>query len=84
LPEGTQAILDKGSWPVPPVFSWLQGLGGIDDDEMERVFNLGIGLVLVFNPHYETTVHSMLDDAGLAHWKLGEIRSGTKSVEWRA
>jgi phosphoribosylformylglycinamidine cyclo-ligase len=82
LPENTQAILNKGSWPVPPVFSWLQKLGGIEDDEMERVFNMGIGLSLVFNPHYETTITSMLNDAGLVHWKLGEIHAGPRSVVW--
>jgi phosphoribosylformylglycinamidine cyclo-ligase len=83
LPENTQAVLSKGSWPIPPVFSWLQRLGGIEDGEMERVFNMGIGLVLVFNPHYETTITGMLNDAGLAHWKLGEIVAGPKSVVWR-
>jgi len=68
---------------VPPVFTWLQKLGGIEDAEMERVFNLGIGLVLVFNPHYETTITSMLADAGLTHWKLGEITAGPRSVVWQ-
>jgi phosphoribosylformylglycinamidine cyclo-ligase len=84
LPDGVRAVLDRGSWPVPPVFTWLQRLGGIDDDEMERVFNMGIGLVLVFNPHYEGTISRMLEEAGLAHWKIGEIASGPKSVAWRA
>ena len=83
LPDGTQAVLEKGSWPIPPVFTWLQGLGGIEDAEMERVFNLGIGLVLVISPYYETTISSMLNDAGLAHWKLGQIVTGPKSVVWR-
>jgi phosphoribosylformylglycinamidine cyclo-ligase len=83
LPENTQAILDQGSWPLPPVFLWLQKLGGIEDAEMERVFNMGIGLVLVFNQHYETTITSMLSDAGLAHWKLGEIKPGPRSVAWK-
>ena len=83
LPEGTQAVLEKGSWPVPPVFTWLQGLGGIEEEEMERVFNMGIGLALVVSPYYESTVTSMLSDAGLAHWKLGEIKSGERAVVWK-
>lgn len=83
LPENTQAILEKGSWSIPPVFTWLQRLGGIDEDEMERVFNMGIGLVLVFSPYYETKIRSLLDDAGLAHWKIGHIASGPRSVIWR-
>src|SRR5207245_2499158 len=45
LPPGRRVFLRKGSWPVPPVFSWLQKLGNIDEVEMYRVFNMGIGFV---------------------------------------
>jgi phosphoribosylformylglycinamidine cyclo-ligase len=84
LPENIQALLEKGSWPVPPVFNWLQNLGSIDDDEMERVFNMGIGLVLIISPYYEATISSFLSDAGFAHWKIGQITSGQRSVVWKA
>lgn len=84
LPENIQVVLEKGSWPVPPVFTWLQKLGGIEDSEMERVFNMGIGLTLVFSPYYEATITSLLDDAGLAHWKIGHVVAGTRSVFWSA
>jgi phosphoribosylformylglycinamidine cyclo-ligase len=84
LPQNTQAILEKGSWPVPPVFTWLQKLGGIEEAEMERVFNMGIGLAIVFSPYYEATVTGMLDDAGLKHWKIGHIAAGAKAVSWKA
>jgi phosphoribosylformylglycinamidine cyclo-ligase len=84
LPDGVQAVLDRGSWPVPPVFTWLQTLGGIEEGEMERVFNMGIGLAMVFNPHYEATIRRMLDDAGLANWVLGQVVAGPRSVEWKA
>jgi phosphoribosylformylglycinamidine cyclo-ligase len=85
LPEGVRAVLDRGSWPCRRCSPGCRRLGGIDDDEMERVFNMGIGLVLVFNPHYEGTISRMLSDAGLAgdHWKIGEIASGPRSVAWR-
>ena len=62
---------------------WLQELGGIDEAEMDRVFNMGIGLALVFSPYYETTISGLLNDAGLAHWKIGYIASGPKSVVWK-
>ena len=84
LPENTQAVLEKGSWPVPPTFNWLQKLGSIDDAEMERVFNMGIGLALVISPYYESTISGFLSDAGLAHWKIGQIAAGQKSVIWKA
>ena len=84
LPANIQVVLEKGSWPVPPVFTWLQKLGGVEDSEMEHVFNMGIGLVLVFSPYYEATITSMLNDAGLAHWKIGHVQSGPREVAWRA
>jgi phosphoribosylformylglycinamidine cyclo-ligase len=84
LPDGVQAVLERGSWPIPPIFTWLQKLGGVDADEMDRVFNMGIGLVLVFSPYYETTITSMLADCGLAHWKLGQIAAGPRSVVWKS
>jgi phosphoribosylformylglycinamidine cyclo-ligase len=83
LPEGTRALLDRTSWQVPPVFHWLQGLGNIDDDEMERVFNMGIGLALVFDPYFENSIRHMLADFGLESWVLGQITVGQRSVTWR-
>jgi phosphoribosylformylglycinamidine cyclo-ligase len=83
LPDGTRAVLERNSWQVPKIFHWLQGLGGIDDDEMERVFNLGIGLVLVFNPHYENNIRRLLEDADLATWVIGQIKSGPRGVVWK-
>ena len=47
LPAGLSFALDRQSWVVPPLFTWLQRGGGIDDDEMFRTFNMGVGLVLV-------------------------------------
>lgn len=83
LPEGTRAVLERNCWEVPSVYPWLQRLGGIEDDEMDRVFNMGIGLALVFNPHYETTIRRMLEEAGMASWVLGEIVAGERAVVWK-
>src|SRR5262249_26343162 len=46
LPPGRRVFIRKGSWPIPPVFAWLQRLGGIDEAEMFRVFNMGLGFVV--------------------------------------
>ncbi len=46
LPEGVHAEVDARAWPVPPVFRWLQSLGAVENDEMRRTFNLGVGLVI--------------------------------------
>src|SRR4051794_26879232 len=50
LPEGCDAVLQRRSWEVPPIMGEIQRLGEIDDDEMARVFNLGIGMVVVVPP----------------------------------
>jgi phosphoribosylformylglycinamidine cyclo-ligase len=83
LPEGTRAVLDRTSWKVPPVFHWLQGLGDIDDDEMERVFNMGIGMTLVFHPRHEANIRHILSDCGFESWVLGEIQAGPRAVVWK-
>ena len=57
---------------------------GIDDAEMERVFNMGIGLVLIIGPYYEATISGFLDEAGLCHWKIGQIAAGERSAVWKA
>jgi phosphoribosylformylglycinamidine cyclo-ligase len=46
LPESVQAVMDRSLWPRPAVFDWLQTQGHVADDEMHRVFNCGIGMVL--------------------------------------
>jgi phosphoribosylformylglycinamidine cyclo-ligase len=73
LPAGTASRIDADSWPVPPVFAWLQRLGEIDDAEMERVFNLGIGLVLVVSAYYADHIQRILADRGLDSWRIGQI-----------
>ncbi|NLF73470.1 MAG: phosphoribosylformylglycinamidine cyclo-ligase [Candidatus Anammoximicrobium sp.] len=73
LPAGTQAQIDEGSWPVPPVFPWLQRLADIDDAEMARVFNLGIGLVLVVSPYYAESIQRMLAECGHDSRPIGRI-----------
>jgi phosphoribosylformylglycinamidine cyclo-ligase len=47
LPRGTQAVVELGSWPVPPIFRYLRRLGKISQDEMLRTFNCGVGMILV-------------------------------------
>lgn len=72
LPAGVRAEIDD-TWPVPPVFSWIQGLGNIDDEEMAQVFNMGLGLVLVVRPRFADSIQRMLKDSGLNSWQIGEI-----------
>ena len=82
VPEGVRVVLRRGSWPVPPVFAWLKRLGQIEDDEMDRVFNLGLGLVLVVRPHFADSVGHQLADLGLASWPIGRVEAGERGVVW--
>jgi phosphoribosylformylglycinamidine cyclo-ligase len=84
LPTGVRAVLRPGSWPVPPVFAWLQRLGEVEPQEMERVFNMGIGLVLVVSPHFADSIQGQLADCGLASWPIGEVEAGERGVVWAA
>jgi phosphoribosylformylglycinamidine cyclo-ligase len=83
LPDGVQAVIARESWPRPAVFNWLAKLGDIEPAEMDRVFNMGIGLALVFNPYYLGNIQRMLSECGLESWPIGEIRTGTKGVGWK-
>ncbi|MEQ8847336.1 phosphoribosylformylglycinamidine cyclo-ligase [Botrimarina sp.] len=73
LPPRVRLRIDEGSWPVPPVFAWLQRLGEVADDEMERVFNRGIGLALVVSEHFAESIAKQLADQGLENWVIGRI-----------
>ena len=48
--EGCRAVIHRGSWPVPRIFAEVQAAGDVADDEMARVFNLGIGMVAIVPP----------------------------------
>jgi phosphoribosylformylglycinamidine cyclo-ligase len=83
LPDGMRIVLRRGSWDVPSVFPWLQRLGSVGDDEMFRVFNMGIGLVLVVAEYYaEAIARNLSREAGVPSWIIGEVAEGEKGVAW--
>ncbi len=83
LPDGCAIKLRRGSWTVPRVFPWLQGLGSVDDAEMARVFNMGIGLILIVAEYYaEAIVRQVSHSAGIPAWVIGEVVPGDRNVVW--
>jgi phosphoribosylformylglycinamidine cyclo-ligase len=82
LPPGKRVFIKRGSWPVPPVFGWLQKLGNVADAEMARVFNLGIGFVMVVSPHFAESIVKQLAEASVPAWVIGDVRSGEPGVEF--
>ncbi len=83
LPDNTTAVIQRDSWNVLPVFDWLRDLGKIDEDEMDRVFNRGCGLVLVVSPYYAENIQNMLNKSGLKSWVIGKIESGAGTAVWK-
>jgi phosphoribosylformylglycinamidine cyclo-ligase len=73
LPEGTAAHLVKGSWPQTELFAWLQATAGIDDFEMNRTFNNGIGMVVVIEAKQANACTDMLRAAGEQVFEIGVI-----------
>ena len=73
LPDNVMAAIDRKSWEVPPVFAWLQQHGQIDDQEMARTFNCGIGMVVIVAKQHADTTTRFLLDAGETVFTIGEI-----------
>ena len=67
---------------VPAVFAWLQRLGEIDTDEMDRVFNMGIGMAMVVSPYYADSIRHQLADLGIESWTIGKIVAGERGAVW--
>jgi len=82
LPEGVRLVVDRDSWPVPPVFTWLARLGEVEQSEMERVFNMGLGMVLIVSPFYAQSIRHQLSRSGLASWQIGVAEEGPRGCVW--
>jgi len=76
IAEGLEPRFDWNAWPLPPVFDWLQRTGGIDDHEMRRTFNCGIGLLLIVGREDAEAVLAALLDAGEDAFVCGELVKG--------
>jgi len=76
LPEGTKAVIRKSSWPRPRVFQWLQQQGNVAEDEMHRVFNCGIGMVIALAPEHCTRAIEVLRVAGETVFEIGAVEIG--------
>jgi phosphoribosylformylglycinamidine cyclo-ligase len=82
LPPGRRVFLRQGSWPVPPVFGWLERLGGVARGEMFRVFNMGIGFVAIVSPYYAESVQRQLREQRVPTFVIGEVREGEPGLEF--
>ena len=82
LPRGTGAVVDLASWTVPPLFEHLQHLGNVEQDEMLRTFNMGIGLIAVVHPEQVKKAKAILNRANERHYIIGRITRGDRRVTY--
>jgi phosphoribosylformylglycinamidine cyclo-ligase len=85
LPAGVRARLHRDRWPVPPIFSVITRLGSVDREEMYRVFNMGMGLILVVPPDVVEEILRRAPELGDHAYQIGEIvsaRDGERQVEY--
>ena len=80
VPGGCQAVVDRAAWTEPPVFGEIRRLGDVDDAEMLRVFNLGIGMVLVVAEGTEGAVLAAVEGAGVPAAVVGTVVPGAGGV----
>jgi phosphoribosylformylglycinamidine cyclo-ligase len=75
LPEGVRAVIDASSWQRPAIFDWLQEQGNVEDMEMYRTFNNGIGMVVVVSADESEKALSLLQQAGEQASIIGRIET---------
>jgi len=81
LPEGCRAMIRRESWKVPAVFETLREAGRVDDSEMFRTFNMGIGYVVIVDRDVADRATKALESAGETVYALGDVVAGARGVE---
>ncbi len=80
LPPGVDVSLKRGTWDIPPIFGWLQETGDIESAEMERVFNMGVGLVFIVSSYYANQIANLLRESGFPTAEIGAVKAGNGKV----
>jgi phosphoribosylformylglycinamidine cyclo-ligase len=80
LPQGTSVAIKRGSWPVLPIFELMQRIGNIEDAEMSRTFNMGIGMVVICAEADATEVTSQVRERGSKCFEIGRVGEGRRNV----
>ncbi len=83
LPKGLHAAIDARRFPVPPVFGWLAATGGVENAEMLRTFNCGIGMIAVVKPAAVAAVTAALTAQGETVFEIGAIEAGAEASTCR-
>lgn len=81
LPPGTSVRIEKKSWTPHPIFKLVQELGAVPEDEMYKVFNMGVGMVIIVKDYYEDSVIRILRSGGQDAMVIGKVIKGRRRVE---
>ena len=82
LPEGLTVRVKRNSWKVPGIFHLIAETGPVDAIEMMRVFNMGVGFVMIVAPTFANSIMARLRKAGQVCWALGKVRKGGPELQW--
>lgn len=82
LPPGVAVEINRGSWPVLPVFDLMQRIGNIEDGEMFRAFNMGVGMVIICDSSEVPAIESHLGQLGEACYRIGRVVAGNQQVSF--
>lgn len=80
LPKRCEVRIVQGSWPVPPIFEVISRVGGVVEEEMYRVFNMGVGMAVIVPKFNADVVLDLLNRSGETAWVIGEVRQGKRGV----
>ena len=80
LPEGVTAVVNKDSYPIPPIFSLLQSKGSLGEKTMYNTYNMGLGMVLTVDPTDVDKTIDALKAAGETAYVIGKVETGDKGV----
>jgi phosphoribosylformylglycinamidine cyclo-ligase len=80
LPEGTSVQINRGAWPVLPVFTLMQEIGRVADSEMFRTFNMGVGMVVISTPEDAEKIKAHFGERNEAVYEIGRVTEGNREV----
>ena len=82
LPQGLTVRIKRNSWQSPGIFKLIADTGPVDSIEMMRVFNMGVGFVMIVAPKFASSIISRLSRSGQQCWVLGKVRRGGPELQW--
>ena len=83
LPEGVGVEINRGSWPVPPVFDVMRRIGNVAEPEMYRTFNMGVGMVIICAPADAGAIKSHIAARGEKVYEIGCVMTGNREVRFQ-